>query len=104
MRFRPKADINDQRRNGGEMGVACPCCACLTMPGDGSFPGSFVICPVCFWEDDDVQLGAPGFADGANRVSLVQARLNYRSFGAIDAQALPHVRAPRPDELPAGRS
>ena len=51
-----------------------------------------------------MQLGAPGFAGGANRVSLAQARLNYRSFGAIDAQALPHVRAPRPDELPAGRS
>jgi hypothetical protein len=35
------------------------------MPDDGSFPGSFVICPVCFWEDDDVQLENPNFAVGA---------------------------------------
>jgi hypothetical protein len=74
------------------------------MPEDGSFPGSFVICPVCFWEDDDVQLGNPDFAGGANRPSLHQARSNYRAFGAKDEQARLHVRLPRGDELPPGET
>jgi hypothetical protein len=52
------------------MSVACPCCDQLTMPDDGSFPSSFFICSVCFWEDDDVQLDNPEYAGGANRVNL----------------------------------
>jgi hypothetical protein len=82
------------------MSSACPCCGNLTMPDDGSFPGSFVICPVCFWEDDDVQLDNPNFVGGANRPSLNQARANYRTLGAKDEKARSHVRPPREDELP----
>lgn len=82
------------------MSPACPCCGHLTMPDDGSFPGSFVICPVCFWEDDDVQLGNPDFAGGANRPSLNQARANYRILRAKDEEALSHVRPAREGELP----
>jgi cysteine-rich CPCC protein len=33
-------------------------------------PGSHDICPVCGWEDDDVQLRHPGMAGGANQRSL----------------------------------
>jgi Cysteine-rich CPCC len=86
------------------MNVACPCCSFLTMPGDDSFPGSFVICPVCFWEDDWAQLNDMDLAGGANRVSLRQARMNFRSFGAVDEQALAHVRPPREDEVPSAVS
>jgi hypothetical protein len=82
------------------MSLACPCCGHLTTPDDGSFPGSFVICPVCFWEDDDVQLDNPDFAGGANRPSLNQARSNYRMFGAVDEGARPHARLPKESELP----
>jgi hypothetical protein len=74
------------------------------MPDDGSFPGLFVICAVCFWEDDDVQLENPDFAGGANRPSLNQARESYRTLGAKDEQARPHVRLPREDELPPGET
>jgi len=74
------------------------------MPDDGSSPGSFVICPVCFWEDDDVQFENPDFAGGANRPSLNQARSNYRAFGTADEQARSHVRLPRVDELPPGET
>ena len=35
------------------MRYACPCCGFLTL--DEAPPGTFAICPVCFWEDDDVQ-------------------------------------------------
>lgn len=82
------------------MSLTCPCCGNLTMPDNGSFPGSFVICPVCFWEDDDVQLDNPDFAGGANRPSLNQARSNYRMFGAKDEQARSLVRPPKASELP----
>ncbi|WP_132285335.1 CPCC family cysteine-rich protein [Kribbella sp. VKM Ac-2568] len=50
----------------------CVCCGHLTMSDQA---GSFEICPVCFWEDDLVQLRWPTSAIGANRVPLVDHRL-----------------------------
>ena len=38
---------------------------------------SYHICPVCFWQDDAVQLEDPDFSGGANKVSLKEARANY---------------------------
>ena len=48
------------------------------------------ICPVCFWEDDLIQLKDPEYAGGANLVSLWQARLN---------EMLPYVRKSNLDEM-----
>lgn len=42
----------------------CPCCGYLTLTEPHY--GTFVICDVCFWEDDDVQLLYPDSAVGAN--------------------------------------
>ncbi len=42
-------------------------------------PGTFEVCPVCGWEDDDAQARDPDFAGGANRVSLREARANFES-------------------------
>lgn len=61
-------------------------------------PGSYEICPICFWEDDGVQFRWPTMAGGANRVSLVEAQQNYRSFGACDHHGQQYVRPPAPDE------
>jgi hypothetical protein len=33
-------------------------------------PGSYVICPVCGWEDDGVQAADPFYQGGANGISL----------------------------------
>ncbi len=76
----------------------CPCCGYLTL--DQQPPGSFVICPVCWWEDDDVQGRDPEYAGGANAVSLRQARENFRSFGASETRFSSNVRRPTPDEVP----
>lgn len=57
-------------------------------------PGSFRICPVCFWEDDDLQFRRPTAAGGANRVSLIEAQRNYQSFAACDQQGRKYVRPP----------
>lgn len=57
----------------------CPCCGYLTL---SEFPGSFEICEICFWEDDNVQLRNPSFAGGANRPSLIEAQSSFEQFGA----------------------
>lgn len=76
---------------------ACPCCGHRTL--DDLCPGSYEICPVCFWEDDLIQFEDPEFHGGANRVSLTQARENYAQFGASEREALSHVRPPSPSEM-----
>jgi hypothetical protein len=45
----------------------CPACGFIVFAEP---PGSYDICPVCGWEDDDVQLRHPGMRGGANRLCL----------------------------------
>lgn len=77
---------------------ACPCCYCLTLDGRGDYD----ICPVCFWEDDGQDDQDAGMVQGGPNgpLSLTAARENYARSGAVDERALPHVRAPREDEIP----
>ena len=78
---------------------ACPCCGYLTL--DQRPPGTFEICKVCFWEDDNVQYNDPDFRGGANDVSLNEARATFLRIGASEEGFLPKVRRPLPSELPA---
>ena len=50
--------------------IACPVCG-------KSLVEEYEICPVCFWENDPVQLWKPQLAGGANQMSLEQARAAY---------------------------
>ncbi|WP_436850786.1 CPCC family cysteine-rich protein [Streptomyces avermitilis] len=61
-------------------------------------PGSYDICPLCFWEDDAVQLRLPTAAYGPNRIALVDAQVNARDVGACTPLDLSFVRPPLPDE------
>ncbi len=79
-------------------GYACPCCGYLTLPEEP--PGTFDICPVCFWEDDNVQFRDPDHEGGANKVSLSQARASFREHGVSELRFERQVRPPRPDEQP----
>lgn len=83
------------------MGYACPCCGYLTLGEEP--PGTFEICPVCGWEDDEVQFRDSAYGGGANSVSLDQARQNFAAFGAIDKESLSSVRKPRLEEIPRGK-
>ena len=76
----------------------CPCCENLTLTEPS--PGSFEICPVCNWEDDDAQFRDPNYVGGANAVSLADARRNYADFGASLREFVGRVRKPRPEESP----
>ncbi|KWS06324.1 hypothetical protein AZ78_3879 [Lysobacter capsici AZ78] len=77
--------------------LPCPCCDRKTLGERGGYE----ICAVCGWEDDgqdddnaDEVLGGPNGA-----LSLTQARVNYRQFGASARERVTRVRPPRPDEL-----
>jgi hypothetical protein len=39
----------------------------------------FEICPLCGWEDDDIQNDDPDYAGGANELSLNQYRSRWES-------------------------
>jgi hypothetical protein len=80
------------------MNYACPCCDFLTLSEE--IRGSFEICPVCNWEDDNVQFDNPTFVGGANHINLLTAKENFKKFGAIKEEFLKFVRKPSKDELP----
>jgi hypothetical protein len=71
---------------------ACPCCRFATLPK--APPGTFELCPVCFWEDDNIQFEDENFEGGANPISLAEARANFLRIGAMSAQHLSRVRPP----------
>lgn len=80
------------------MRFACLCCGHLTLHQKP--PGSYEVCPVCYWEDDPAQGLDPELSGGANTVNLRSARANYRQVGAVEQRFRESVRSPRPDELP----
>jgi hypothetical protein len=75
----------------------CPCCGFKTLHGRGQDE----ICGVCFWQDDGQdEHDANEVRGGPNyNLSLTQARLNYKEYGASDRRCIPNVRAPQIDEL-----
>ncbi len=77
----------------------CPCCGFLTIGEEP--PGTFEICPVCFWEDDNIQFEDPNRVGGANGVSLNQARQNFTVLGAVSKEFVNQVREPSPVEIPS---
>ena len=76
----------------------CPCCGYLTLSEPP--PGTYEICPVCFWEDDAVQFRDPAYEGGANTVSLDQARASFREHGVSELRFQRSVRPPLPEEHP----
>jgi Cysteine-rich CPCC len=64
------------------VGEEGPCCDHLTL--DEAPSGTHTICAVCSWEDDRVQFRDPDYPGGANKVSLRQARENYRQYGVSE--------------------
>ncbi len=70
----------------------CPCCGYLVFDEPA---GSFAICPICFWEDDIVQLGFPLMAGGANSKSLVESQQTYMRYQVSDERFKANVRTPQ---------
>lgn len=73
----------------------CPCCGNLTIATDNKnliHPGT--ICPVCYWEIDPFINNDNERSDQNSGLTLAQARLNYKTFGAAGEQWVNAVRKP----------
>ncbi|NMH73916.1 hypothetical protein HF078_12560 [Bacillus sp. RO2] len=75
----------------------CPCCGYKSLESES--PGSFEICSICYWEDDNVQYDDPHYEGGANEVSLYQAQRNFLEFGAANESYLQSVRKPTVEDI-----
>ncbi len=62
----------------------CPCCDYFTLGKRGSYD----ICPVCYWEDDGLDLGELDRVSAPNHITLRQARHNFARCGAADLAAV----------------
>ncbi|MEA4964798.1 MAG: CPCC family cysteine-rich protein [Oscillospiraceae bacterium] len=51
----------------------CECCGNAVL----SPSSEFEICPICGWEDDDIQNDNPDMSGGANDMSLNEAKAAY---------------------------
>jgi hypothetical protein len=74
----------------------CPCCGYMSFDDPS---GSYDICPICFWEDDAVQLQPHWWDRGGANISLRQAQKNYAKFGAEQERLLEYCRAPVEGDL-----
>jgi hypothetical protein len=61
------------QEEGRQMADLFPCQGCGFLVLDGPH-GTFAICPICGWEDDNVQASDPSYASGANGISLADHR------------------------------
>ena len=77
----------------------CPCCGYLTL--NQPPPGTYLICPICCWEDN----GEPTdewdywWSTSNKEVSLERAQTNFLEFGACDLEWLDYVRPPTGDDI-----
>jgi hypothetical protein len=68
----------------------CPCCGYRVHEA----PGEYEICPICYWEDDPVQLRWPQYPGGANHETLIEAQRNFRTIGASEERVAHLTRDP----------
>ncbi len=67
--------------------LQCPCCDYFSLGERGGYE----ICPICFWEDDGIDLGNIDEHSGPNHISLRQGRQNFEQFGACDSTMVKNV-------------
>ena len=77
--------------------IQCPCCGYYTHDEDFYL---FEFCDVCKWQYDEVVHKDPDLKGGANKISLNEARENYKKYGVCDLIFLGRGRKPLPEELP----
>jgi hypothetical protein len=80
------------------MKYKCYCCGYFTLDENPEKP-TFDVCPVCFWENDPLQNEKPDYSGGANEVSLIQAKKNFKLFGAVEESLIKYVREPLLEEF-----
>jgi len=58
----------------------CPCCDYYTLPERFWY----IICPVCFWEDDWLDINNIDEISGPNNITLKEWRKNFLRYWACD--------------------
>lgn len=66
--------------------LACPCCQFQTLKERGQY----IICPVCFWEDDGNN--ESNKYSSSNHMTLEEGRTNYINCGVVMKSALEHIK------------
>jgi hypothetical protein len=58
----------------------CPCCDYVSLPERGQY----IICHVCYWEDEGIDVDELDVESGANEsITLREARVNFQRYGAF---------------------
>jgi hypothetical protein len=66
----------------------CPCCDYITLAERGHYS----ICPICFWEDDGLDIDQLDRPSSPNHgITLREARANFAQFGACELIMVKHV-------------
>ncbi len=65
----------------------CPCCDYISLPERGSY----LICPICFWEDDGIDVDELDAHSGPNHMTLREGRDNFIKYGACDLKMVKNV-------------
>ncbi|BDD03889.1 hypothetical protein AUTU_13720 [Aureibacter tunicatorum] len=66
----------------------CPCCDYISLPERGNY----LICPICFWEDDGQDIDELDVSSGPNHgITLREGRANFAKFGACEKDMVKHV-------------
>ena len=68
----------------------CPCCDYISLQERGNY----LICPICYWEDDGQDIDKLDESSGPNHgMTLREGRTNFLTIGACDEKMLQHVLA-----------
>lgn len=65
----------------------CPCCDYVSLPEHGND----LICPVCFWEDDGLDVDELDEYSPPNNTTLREGRANFAKYGACDEKMVANV-------------
>ena len=68
----------------------CPCCDYVSLPERGNY----LICRVCFWEDDGQDIDQLDEPSEPNHITLREGRANFERFGACEERFVPNVFSP----------
>ena len=82
--------------------IQCPCCDYYTISMDETQDIIIDFCEVCGWQYDVAGILKPDRAIGPNRISLNEARENYRLYQASEKRLVgtKWIRNPLPEEFP----
>ena len=69
------------------MKYQCPCCDYFTLEEVGNYD----ICPICFWENDGLDIDGIDKHSGPNHMTIREGRANFLKYGACEERFIKKV-------------